>query len=170
MRIRIDGADHEIPDVDSFTIDESGILFDYSGITLDRYFDADPMNPRLHQAWLHILIRRMRPELTEAEVKQIVRETPHLSIFAPDAEQEQEQEDDAVPPGLSRPPTSSSGWPASTDGSTKPSGNGSANATERSPEPSPLGSSGLRHWAAGQTSEYETLAGSPPGSSTPATT
>jgi hypothetical protein len=172
MRIRIHGVDHEIPDVDSFTLDESGVLYDYTGITLDRYFEADAMNPRLHQAWLHILVRRTQPDLAEADVKQLVRDTPHLSIFAPP------DRDDAPADGgggaddreSGRPPTGSNGWPENTDASTTPSGNDGANGGGRSPEPSPPASSGHHPSDDSATSESPRSDASLRGSWTRATT
>lgn len=168
MKIRIQGADHEIPDVDSFTLDESGLIYDYTGITLDRYFDADPMNPRLHQAWLHILIRRTQPDLAEAEIKQAVRDTPHLSIFAPPDRDDTAGGDADDRSASGHRPTGSNGWHESTGASTPPSGNGGETAGGRSPAPSPPAFSG--HPRSAPMSPSATSDSSPPGSSTPATT
>lgn len=111
----IGGKTYPVPDIPSLTIAESELLFEYSGIALEDFALGDPdasksardeheqrmldkiRNPAFKRAMVEIAYRRGNPELTRAEVRELIGDANMLEILAGFAEAENAG-DDANPP------------------------------------------------------------------------
>lgn len=75
----IDGREYEIPTIDTFTLDEAQILYDYAGLTLEDFMtdetadvvgvDAKLKNPGFIRALLHVAYQRGNPHANPARVR-----------------------------------------------------------------------------------------------------
>jgi hypothetical protein len=86
----IDGKVYEIPGLDTFTMDEAQILYDYAGLTLEDFAPADPegsedekeehdtefarklKNPGFLRTLMHVAYQRGNPKAPRARVKDLI--------------------------------------------------------------------------------------------------
>jgi hypothetical protein len=142
----IDGTDYPIPTLDTFTMDEAQVLYDYAGCVLEDFAPAHPewpaeereayereqlakvRNPAFKRALVHVAYQRGNPDLSRARVNETVGSVNVLEVTLALL-----QEDDAGPPELteltsrsepSRQPPSDT--PSNPEDSGTPSPNGSA--------------------------------------------
>jgi hypothetical protein len=142
----IDGSLYEMPSLDSFTMDEAQVLYDYSGLTIEDFAapeDAKPnaqgdydldedqqqkmRNPGFMRALLHVAYQRGNPRMSHAKVKTLVGGVNVLALFEQLAGQQEGDAED--PPALTTEPAPSSQsdsvvWSES-------SGDGSARSSDR---------------------------------------
>lgn len=118
----IDGVRHEIPTLDTFTMDEAQVMYDYCGLTIEDFVpviadgdDADEAvvadisqklkNPGFLRALMHVSYQRANPKLSAAKVKSAINNAELLSNYdayleygLEQLEEEQQDEADAIPP------------------------------------------------------------------------
>lgn len=147
----IDGTHCEMPSLNSFTMDESQVLYDYSGLIVEDFAPAEDSvpnadgeyelddeqarkmkNPGFMRALLHIAYQRKHPKMNPAKVKGLVGAVNMLDLLEQIAAG-QEGKDDAVPLASTNTPDVSS--LNSTDGSSVSSGNGSVESSESQDAP-----------------------------------
>lgn len=109
----IDETFYELPSLDSFTMDEAQILYDYSGLTLEDFVDADEAdkkfkNPGLLRALMHVAYQRGNPRMNTSRVKTLVGAASLVSAMEQLAEGTVAAEDDAGPPVSTLEPAESS--------------------------------------------------------------
>ena len=86
----LDGKLYDVPSLDTFTMDEAQILYDYAGLTLEDFAPADPeasedeqeehgtefarklKNPGFLRTLLHIAYQRGNPKTSQARVKDLI--------------------------------------------------------------------------------------------------
>lgn len=99
----IDGKIYEVPSLDTFTIDEAQLLYDYSGLSIEDFVDmdedADELDPRLKnpgflRTLLHVAYQRAHPHLATKKVAKVIGEANVLASM----EHMESQGDDAGPP------------------------------------------------------------------------
>jgi len=100
----IDGALYEVPSLDTFTMDEAQVLYDYSGLTIEDFAvleDEDEneqvdrlKNPGFMRALMHIAYQRGNEKLAPAKVRALIGSANLLSSY----EHLAVGEDDALPP------------------------------------------------------------------------
>lgn len=127
---------HEIPSLDTFTMDEAQVLYDYSGLTIEDFAldEEDPAseekqlekwkNPGFLRAMMHIAYQRANPRANRAKVQAVIGATNMIAAISTLAE----AEDDAVPPASTTEPSGSS--PSDSVEWSEPSGNGSTNDSD----------------------------------------
>jgi hypothetical protein len=137
-RFKIDGHEYDIPAIDSFTMDEAQVLWDYAGLSLGDFAvdDEDPDSEQLRQAvqdkirnpgfmrtLMHVAYQRGNPKIPAGRVKALIGQSNLVEAMA--AMAELAGEDDAGPPEQSRSsePETSSG--ASSSSSNNDSGSAS---------------------------------------------
>jgi len=95
-KFTIDGKEYQIPSIDTFDLDESQILFDYTRLTLADFVDDDDVTPEereererkfegpgLVRALVHIAYRREHLDrYTETEIKKRVGAANFVNILA----------------------------------------------------------------------------------------
>jgi hypothetical protein len=128
-KIKIDGVEYDFPDINTVTLDEAQILYEQSGLTLDKVGELPEgsFHPGFIKGMLYIAVHRARPELKKDELNERLGE---LKLTEMNEVFQDTQEDDARPPGKE------SGGPPARSGET--GNDGSA----VSPEPNPQASSG----------------------------
>lgn len=93
--IKIDGNEYEFPHIDTITMDEALVLYEYGKVTLDQIVDMDTFHPGVVAGLLHVAIKRARPDVTDREIRKTVGGLNIVEIamhFVGD------EEGDAVPP------------------------------------------------------------------------
>jgi hypothetical protein len=107
----IDGEIYEVPSIDSLTMDEAQVLYDYSGLTIEDFslglsddgdveseeLQAKMRNPGFMRALLHVAYQRAHPKQNPARVKALIGSANIIATFEKLAEPEDEG-DDALPP------------------------------------------------------------------------
>lgn len=141
-RFVIDGGDYAIPTLDTFTMDEAQILYDYANCVVEDFAPAHPewdedkrqayeegqlakvRNPAFKRALVHVAYQRVHPDATVAQVREIVGRVNLLDVTRALL-----SEDDAGPPETGSPTEPSKQQPSETlsrpEGSGSPSTNGS---------------------------------------------
>ena len=74
----INGTVYPVPTVDTFTMDEAQVLYDYSGLTIEDFLDEEDdetrdrsKNPGFTKALLHVAYQRGNPTLTRKAVEKV---------------------------------------------------------------------------------------------------
>lgn len=138
----LEGRVYEVPSLDSFSLDESIVLYDYSKLTMQDFAppgeDDDPeeyeaareekmAHPGFLKALLHIAYQRGNPDAKPAKVKAVVGQANFVEAVEPMLDEEEEGEEGSPPDpestselGPSSPRSSgdssgSSGMPSPTD-------------------------------------------------------
>lgn len=119
-KFRIGNAEYDFPTIDTFTMDEAIVLYDYSGVTLDTLDDVEGVHPGVLAALAHVAIQRADPDMKPAHVKALVRGLNLLELIAGMPGDEDEDKPD--------PPQTPS--PGSSAGSETSSGDGSSNDSD----------------------------------------
>lgn len=124
----IDGALYGMPSLDTFTMEEAQILYDYSGLGLEDFaleddddeFAVKLKNPGFLRALMHIAYRRGNPKQPDSKVRKLIGAVNLIEAHAHLAG----GEDDADPPALTPEPDrqslKSSGEPNETSGNASP--------------------------------------------------
>lgn len=139
----IDGARYPIPTLDSFTMDEAQVLYDYSNLALEDFAPAHPeasdeerekheqgllakvRNPGFKRAMMHVALQRANPDMPAKQVQEHVGRANALdaavSLLAGDVGEDPTPDSQKQPsPGSdSRTPS-----PPSDSGSRSPNGSG----------------------------------------------
>lgn len=142
---------HEIPTLDTFTMDEAQVLYDYSGLAIEDFMSLAPLpkdadeetqeawaeeraeldgklrNPGFLRALMHVAYQRANPNLSAAKVKTQIGTADLMTNFAEFLESGVD-EDDADPPESTTKPEPSS--PKSLVESNDPSGKSSEPSSE----------------------------------------
>jgi hypothetical protein len=101
---RANGEDLELPDVTTLTLDESIVLFGYSGLTLDQLEDLEGMHPGVLGGLVHVAVARANPDMKAKDVEKAVRKLNLAELIASFADQEEE----VATPDLPKEPAGSS--------------------------------------------------------------
>jgi hypothetical protein len=159
----IAGSVYPIPPLDTLTMDESQIMYDYSGLTLEEFAPAHPespsdvqsiyedgvlekaRNPAFKRSLLHIALRRGEPDMPDSEVRGHVGRANALDTAlallsrqpsedpTPGSPNEPSSNDDSKPP--SRPSDSGSPSPNGSDEpASLPAHTGTGESATSSPE------------------------------------
>lgn len=131
----IQGVDYPVPTWDTFTLDESEILYDRAKLTLADIDEDLKMSPGLISALLVVAYLRGNPNAPRARAERIVgamKMTDVLDQMIPDGDAD-------VPPSQPPTPDEPESEPASTPSSGDDSGNDSENSAG---PPDPTGTSG----------------------------
>lgn len=124
----IDGSLYEMPSLDTFTMEEAQILYDYSGLGLEDFaleddddeFAVKLKNPGFLRALMHIAYRRGNPKQPDGKVRKLIGAVNLIEAHAHLAG----GEDDADPPVLTPEPDGqslrSSGEQNATSGAASP--------------------------------------------------
>jgi hypothetical protein len=143
----IDDKLYELPSLDTLTMDELQVLYDYAGITLEDFAEPDDEtpeetrererrlgNPGLTRALMHIAYQRGNPQVRAAKVKQLIGSANVIEALAHLGDVEA----DADPPALTTEPEPSS--PNGSVVSNESSGTTSENGSD-APDgpPAPIG-------------------------------
>lgn len=96
-RFVINGQEHEIPSIDTFTMGEAIILHDYSKLTLDQLVDMDGVPAGVIAAQLHVALARANPSTKAKEIKEMVESVNLMELLA-SYETGEEDSDADVPP------------------------------------------------------------------------
>ena len=130
-RFVIDGREYPVPEVDSFTLGEAVVVFDYSGLGLDQLGD-NASNPKVYSAFVHIAYARGNPDVDEATVHDLVMGANLVRVM--------EKLGGETNPTTQTPDTTSS--PPSSSSSDASSGEGSTNGSDEPADaPSSTGAS-----------------------------
>jgi hypothetical protein len=135
----IDGTLYEVPGLDTLTMDEAQVLYDYSGLTLEDFIPEDPArpdeqsddlraklkNPGFLRALMHIAYQRGNPSLSGVKVKTLIGSA---SMIGAVEHLQESGEDDALPPASTTEPDGSS--PRSSVVSSVSSGGGSSDGSD----------------------------------------
>lgn len=151
----VDGDRYPIIPLDTFTLDEAQILYDYSGLTLEDFapllvtdldedevkeFDRKFRNPGFLRALVHVAYQRAHPNMSPAKVRRAIGEADLIENF--DVLHGFATGDDAVPPASTTEPERSS--VRSSVDSNENSGTGSSPSSDEpagQPEPITTGES-----------------------------
>lgn len=124
---------YEVPAIDSFNMDEAQVLYDYSGLVIEDFTDAEDeavaerfRNPGLIRALMHIAYQRKFPAMSPAKVRSLIGKAN--MIMALSSLPTEQQEDDARPPELTKPHSEQSN--NDLDASKQPSGKSSPTDSE----------------------------------------
>ena len=130
-RFVIDGREYPVPEVDSFTLDEACVVWDYSKLGLDQLSD-NTNNPWVYRAYVHIAYARGNPDVDEATISELVKGSSLVSVM--------EKLGGETNPTTQTPDTTSS--PPSSSSSDASSGEGSTNGSDEPADvPSSTGAS-----------------------------
>jgi hypothetical protein len=141
----IDGVVYEVPGLDTLTMDEAQVLYDYSGLGLEDFAQSDNeteeetkarerlfRNPGLMRALMHIAYQRKHSKLPASQIRRLVGAANVLDALqglVADA-----PEDEIPLASTSEPNKPSSSGSLENDSSTPPSsvtgGNGSPNGSD----------------------------------------
>lgn len=147
----IDGQIYEVPSIDSLTMDEAQILYDYSGLTIEDFslgldeegdepseeLQAKLKNPGFMRALVHIAYQRAHPKQNPARVKALVGAANIIATFEQLGEPEEADELPLAPTTEQEP---SSG--KSSVGSSKSSGSDSSTGSDEQVDPQPATTDG----------------------------
>jgi hypothetical protein len=140
----IQGKDYPVPDWASFTMDESMILYELAGLTLDQADEDTGFTPGLLKALLTIAYMRGNPTASRKLADKVTGAIPMLDALEHVADGAgEDDEDDAGPPARltgsgGEPPSS----PASNAATLADSGTASetdSDGPQVSPAPTPIG-------------------------------
>ena len=141
----IDGVVYEVPGLDTLTMDEAQVLYDYSGLGLEDFAQSDNeteeetrarerlfRNPGLMRALMHIAYQRKHTKLPASQIRRLVGAANVLDALQGLVT---EAPEDEIPLGsTSEPSKPSSSGSLGNDSSTPPSsvtgGNGSPNGSD----------------------------------------
>jgi len=116
----IEGKVYPVPTVDTFTLDEAQVLYDYSGLTIEDFLDDDnedgrdrSKNPGFTKALIHVAYQRGNPTATKRTVERLVGSVNSLDaleqLLRDTVEKlRAEKETDADPPASTSEPNESS--------------------------------------------------------------
>ena len=145
----LDGKVYEIPGLDTFTMDEAQILYDYAGLSLEDFAPADPeasedeqeehsaefarklKNPGFLRTLMHIAYQRGNPKMSRARVQDLIG-----SANLVEALEHFGEEDDESPPATSSPSEPSLPSPSSEPSRSGDSGTPSPSGSDE-PDESP---------------------------------
>jgi len=130
MRFVIDEQEYPF-DGETLTLDDSILIYDYSGFTLNE-IDEQMANPKVLKALVHIVYARAHPSLSPDEISEIVGAVHLSKIIAMD------DEDDADPPAETTSESSTS-----SGGSGRSGGDGSSESSDVFPENGQPSSTGI---------------------------
>ena len=116
-----------MPAIDTFTMDEAMVLYEYSGLTLDQVPALDVLHPGFVAAMLHIGMTRVNPGMSYKAVKAVVGTANLLEILA--AMQAATEDIADVDP-----PTQAASEPPAIGPELRPTGDASENDGESFPE------------------------------------
>lgn len=73
----IDGRHYPVPSIDTFTLDEAQVLYEYSGLAIEDFLTEDDSqrngkNPGLVRALMHVAYQRGNPRLAYGKVRELV--------------------------------------------------------------------------------------------------
>ena len=135
----IDDVMYETPSLDTFTMDEAQVLYDYSGLTIEDFVEDEDgedgdverlrklKNPGFMRALMHIAYQREHPKTNTSRVKALIGSANLIGAL----EHLVADEDDAVvPPALTTEPE-----PSSPSGSVVSNGTGGDDSKKSSDEP-----------------------------------
>lgn len=148
----IDEKLYDVPGLETFTMDEAQLLYDYSGLGLEDFMAPDEdetdderrrrekalRNPGLLRALMHVAFQRGNPTMKPVRVRELIGKVN--LVAAMEALGAGEEDDDASPPASTSEPeqSSPSEWPASSESS----GGGSTNGSDPpDAQPTPTGTS-----------------------------
>jgi hypothetical protein len=140
----IQGVAYPVPAWETFTMDESQILYEHAELTLDAADEDTKFTPGLVRSLMIVALMRGNPSMSRKQAEKIVGAIPLLDALAHLAEDEDnDDEGDAGPPVI---PIDSGGGPKSSPGSSHATPNDSGTASEtgsavppESPHPTPIG-------------------------------
>jgi hypothetical protein len=112
--IKIDGQEIEFAPLDSYTMDEAMVLWDYTKMTLDQVTDIDGFVPGVVAGLIHVSIQRANPQANAKAIRKQVGALP-LAALAEVFEDISVEVDDAVPPAQALEPPSADSGPDSND-------------------------------------------------------
>lgn len=128
--ITVDGTPYVLPPVDSLSIDEARVLYDYSGLTYDQVLELEGLHPGAIGGLLHVAIQRSDAALRRREIQMMVGSVNMMAVLEELAEIEVP---DPTPGGAPSPEPDSE---PRTSGSADSSGDDGATASEIPQEPS----------------------------------
>jgi hypothetical protein len=76
----IDGRDYEVPDLDTVTMGEAIIVYEYSGLALDE-LAGNSKHPGVIAALMHIAYQRGNPGEPKVGVRQLIEQTSLVSAL-----------------------------------------------------------------------------------------
>jgi hypothetical protein len=140
----IQGKDYPVPDWATFTMDESIVLYDHAGLTLDQADEDTRFTPGLVLALATIALMRGNPGMSRKQAEKIVGAIPLLDALEHMADgDDEDEEDDAGPParliGSDGEPPSSPASNAATPNDSGTAGETGSDALPASPPPTPIG-------------------------------
>lgn len=125
----IDGAMYEVPTLDSLTMDEAQVLYDYSGLAIEDFAPAHPSasdeekkahgdamlakakNPAFKKALVHVAYARGNPDASRSKISELVGKANlidiSLALVIEEAQQnppEETSQKQPSEPSESRPP------------------------------------------------------------------
>lgn len=134
----IDGELYELPSIDTFTMDEAQVLYDYCGLTLEDFVeqqDETPeesearerrfKNPGLLRSLMHIAYQRKHQKQNPSRVKALIGQANIITALE---HLNEDVEEDAVPLASTTEPKPSS--ERSSAGRSESSGSGSTDASD----------------------------------------
>ena len=128
-RFVIDGRDYEVPNVDTLTMGEAIVVYDYSGLGLHELGD-NANNPGLIASFMHIAYQRANPDQTKTDIRKLIEATSLVEAFEKLA-----GDDDDSPTVRKTGPSESS--PPSSSSSDASSGTGSPNGSDEQADAQP---------------------------------
>jgi hypothetical protein len=96
---RIDGKLYEVPTLDTYSMDEAQVLYDYAGLGLEDFVEPDDeapeevraeflrtlsqklKNPQFLRSIIHVAYQRGNPEMTRGQVEAVVGAINHMAAF-----------------------------------------------------------------------------------------
>jgi hypothetical protein len=98
-KVKINNEEYEFVGVDTITLDDAIILYEYSGLTLDQIYEFEGhVHPGLIAAILHVSIARAKPELKKREVREFVGRLELSAFEEMFKDFDETVEEDARPP------------------------------------------------------------------------
>ena len=152
-RFSIDGREYEIPSVDSFTMDEAQVLWDYAAMSLGDFAvdEDDPeserareeiqeklRNPGFMRTLMHVAYQRGNPKIPTSRVKALIGQVNLVEAMA--AMATLAGADDAGPPEQRRSSAPATSSDANSSSSNSDSGNASTDGSDAPDDfPAPTG-------------------------------
>ncbi len=116
---QIEGDIYEVPSLDTFSMDESQVLYDYSGLLIENFVvpidETDEEleareklydNPGFMRALMHIAYQRAHPELKASKIKALIGAAKVLEALS--TLSSEPVEDESLPPAQTTGPEPSS--------------------------------------------------------------
>lgn len=117
--------EYDVPDMDSLTMGEANIVYDWAQIGLDEV-EANNSNPKVICAFAHIAYARENPDIKADQIKSIIEKHKLIDLLDQFAGEEISAEGDVVPPALEKSEPEPESSPTSSSDSSKTSGSDSS--------------------------------------------